>query len=132
MIATPSRFSVQTLCSGLTALMGHKLFGSGLISLIIKVAGAGIGYMMFVALAHLLAPDQYGAFAFSFNLAVVVSAVIGFGYPTGIMRYWSKYMAQNSQSLARGTMKMGWSLTDRKSTRLNSSHHAISRMPSSA
>ncbi len=95
----------------LQSLLRHRLFSSGLISLLIKVSGAGLSYLMFVAFAHILNAENYGVFAFSFNLAVVVSAFAGFGYSTAIMRYWPQYLAQGRPEYAIGALKMGMQLT---------------------
>jgi O-antigen/teichoic acid export membrane protein len=93
------------------SLLRNKLLGSGLVSLLIKVSGAGLSYLMFVAFAHLLNAQDYGVFAFSFNLAVVVSAFAGFGYSTAIMRYLPKYLAQARPEYAYGAIKMGTQFT---------------------
>ncbi len=66
---------------------------------------------MFVAFAHMLNAENYGVFAFSFNLAVVISAFVGFGYSTAIMRYWPQYLAQGRPEYAYGAVKMGALLT---------------------
>jgi O-antigen/teichoic acid export membrane protein len=95
----------------LKSALGHRLVGSGIISLFIKVAGAGLSYLMFVAFAHLLSAEDYGDFAFSFNLGIVVSACAGFGYSTAVMRYWPKYLAQGKPDYAKGVIKMGSLLT---------------------
>ena len=99
------------LLDKLKSALGHRLVGSGIISLLIKVAGAGLSYLMFVAFAHLLTADDYGVFAFSFNLAIVISACAGFGYSTAVMRYWPKYLAQGKPDYAKGVVKMGSLLT---------------------
>ncbi len=99
------------LLDKLRSALGHRLVGSGIISLLIKVAGAGLSYLMFVAFAHLLSAEDYGVFAFSFNLAIVISACAGFGYSTAVMRYWPKYLAQGKPDYAKGVVKMGSILT---------------------
>lgn len=101
----------QQKVGSVKSLLRSKLLGSGMISLLIKVSGAGLSYLMFVAFAHLLNAQDYGVFAFSFNLAVVVSAFAGFGYSTAIMRYWPKYLAQGLPEYANGAIKMGTQLT---------------------
>jgi O-antigen/teichoic acid export membrane protein len=101
----------QQELGSMKSLLRNKLLGSGMISLLIKVAGAGLSYVMFVAFAHLLNTQDYGVFAFSFNLAVVVSAFAGFGYSTAIMRYLPKYLAQGRPEYANGAIKMGTQLT---------------------
>ena len=102
---------VSSLQHKLSFAFGNRLVGSGIISLLIKVAGAGLSYLMFVAFAHLLTAEDYGVFAFSFNLAIVVSACAGFGYSTAVMRYWPKYLAQGKPNYAKGAIKMGSLLT---------------------
>lgn len=101
----------QKIKSKLKSILGNRLFGSGMISLAIKVFGAGLSYLMFVAFAHLLSAEDYGVFAFSFNLAIVVAAFAGFGYSTAVMRYWPKYLAQGKPYYAKGAIKMGAQLT---------------------
>lgn len=101
----------QKIKSKLKSILGNRLFGSGMISLAIKVFGAGLSYLMFVAFAHLLSAEDYGFFAFSFNLAIVVAAFAGFGYSTAVMRYWPKYLAQGKPYYAKGAIKMGAQLT---------------------
>ena len=76
----------QQAASAFDKLRRHPLLGPGIISLVIKVAGAGLSYVMLVAFAHLLSPAEYGVFAFSFNLSIVVAAFFGFGYATAITR----------------------------------------------
>lgn len=110
-MTVPSISNLSKLRAHLAALVGHRFFGSGLISLLIKVAGAGLSYIMFVAFAHMLSPDQYGVFAFSFNLAIVIAAFIGFGYSTAILRYWPKFLAQGKPERAKGAVFMGSWLT---------------------
>ena len=101
----------QKIKSKLKSILGNRLFGSGMISLAIKVFGAGLSYLMFVAFARLLSAEDYGFFAFSFNLAIVVAAFAGFGYSTAVMRYWPKYLAQGKPYYAKGAIKMGAQLT---------------------
>jgi O-antigen/teichoic acid export membrane protein len=85
-----------------------KRFGPGLIALVIKVAGAGLSYAMFVALAHLLAPEEYGRFAFGLNLAIIFAAIGGVGFSVGIMRYWPKYLVEKDYAGAKGVVQMGY------------------------
>ncbi len=101
----------STFQNKLKSALGNRLVGSGIISLLIKVAGAGLSYLMFVAFARLLTAEDYGIFAFSFNLAIVISACAGFGYSTAVMRYWPKYLAQGKPDYAKGVIKMGSLLT---------------------
>jgi O-antigen/teichoic acid export membrane protein len=93
------------------ALFNHlpkKFIGPGLISLAIKIAGAVLAYCMIVAFAHLMPLEEYGRFAFGLNLAIVCSTIAGFGFATGIMRYWPNYMASGDAAGGRGAVLLGY------------------------
>lgn len=85
----------------------RRLFVPSLISFAIKVSGAGLSYIMLVTFARLMSPDEYGKFAFVFNLAIVIAGVVGFGFPTAIMRYWQQYLAMERPTFAKGAIVMG-------------------------
>lgn len=94
--------------SQLARILSSKLVGSGVASLLIKTAGAALGYAMFVVFARLMTPDEYGRFAFGLNLAIVAGAVGGLGFNTGILRYWPQYTVAKDGSGARGVVEMGY------------------------
>jgi O-antigen/teichoic acid export membrane protein len=85
--------------------IGQKLVGPGLLALIIKISGAALSYIMYVAFAHMLSPSDYGYFGLSFNLAILLATVCSFGLPTAIMRFWPEYLAQDKSGLARGIVQ---------------------------
>jgi O-antigen/teichoic acid export membrane protein len=82
--------------------LAAKLFGAGLSALLIKVTSAGLSYLMLVAFARLLGPEQYGHFGVMLNVAIVLSTVVAFGLPTGIMRFWAGHVAKSEVMLAQG------------------------------
>jgi O-antigen/teichoic acid export membrane protein len=86
----------------------QHILGPGLISLVIKVVGAVLAYGMVVAFAHLMSAEEYGRFAFGLNLAIIASTIGGFGFATGIMRYWPKYTVERDSSGARGVVRLGY------------------------
>jgi O-antigen/teichoic acid export membrane protein len=88
-----------------------RLAGPGLWSLAIKVLSAGLSYVMLVIFARLMPPSEYGQFAFSFNLAIFLSAIFGFGFPTGITRLWPEYRAKNKPAIALGILRLGLQAT---------------------
>ena len=92
--------------------LAARLLGPGLLALVIKVAPAGLSYAMFVVLAKLMSHDDYGKFAFSFNLSVTLAAVAGLGATTAIMRFWPQYTVTRKPELARGALLGGarWTL----------------------
>lgn len=97
----------ERLEAGGHAALAARLFGPGLVALLIKVATAGLSYLMFVVLARVLDLVEYGKFAFSFNLAIALSAVAGLGATTAIMRFWPQYTVTQRPDLARGALRGG-------------------------
>lgn len=85
--------------------MGTRLFGPGLISLVVKVAGAALSYAMLVAFARMMAPDDFGQFGQMLNLSVVLAAAAGFGLPTAVLRYWPGHVAKGEFPLAKGFVR---------------------------
>lgn len=84
--------------------LATRLLGSGSAALIIKVASAGTSYLMLVAFANLLGPEDYGFFGYILNLSILLSAVFGLGLPTAIMRFWPTHMERGETALARGAV----------------------------
>jgi O-antigen/teichoic acid export membrane protein len=82
--------------------LAAKLLGPGLWALLIKVSGAALSYIMFVAFAHFLSPKEYGHFGVAFNLSILAATICSFGLSTGIMRFWPEYMALNNSAAAKG------------------------------
>jgi O-antigen/teichoic acid export membrane protein len=88
-----------------------RLAMAGIISLVIKVAGAVLSYASIVAFAHLLDAEQYGRFAFGLNAAIIVAAVGNCGTSTAIMRYWPKYQVSADPARAKGAVELGYALS---------------------
>jgi O-antigen/teichoic acid export membrane protein len=82
--------------------IAQKLLGPGLLALVIKVGGAALSYIMFVAFARFLTPKEYGYFGVAFNLSILAATLCSFGLSTGIMRFWPEYLAQENTGLAKG------------------------------
>jgi O-antigen/teichoic acid export membrane protein len=85
-----------------------SIVGTGLISFLIKFAGAALAYVMIVAFARMMSAEEYGRFAFGLNLAVILSVVGGLGFSTGILRYWPKYIVSHDDAGARGVVALGY------------------------
>ena len=71
-------------------------------------------------------------------LGVLLAGLLLYGWQGGARGIWSAHEGRAAQNAANMLSTGDWLMPraftgeDRKSTRLNSSHHAISRMPSSA
>ena len=81
---------------------------SGLISLVIKAVGAILSYAMVVSFAHMLGPEEYGRFAAGLNTAIILAAFTGFGFSTGIMRYYPQFLVSGNVAGAKGVMRLGY------------------------
>ncbi len=81
-----------------------------LVSLLIKVATAGLTYLMFVALSRAMGEVAYGQFAFGFALATMLAIGAAMGQQTAILRYWPEEQVANAPQKALNALKSGWAL----------------------
>ncbi len=81
-----------------------------LVSLLIKVATAGLTYLMFVALSRSMGEVAYGQFAFGFALATMLAIGAAMGQQTAILRYWPEEQVANAPQKALNALKSGWAL----------------------
>ena len=81
---------------------------ASVISLAIKMSGAVLSYAMIVAFARMLTPEEYGRFATGLNSAIIIAALGGFGFSTGIMRYLPKSVAENDFAHAKRMVISGY------------------------
>lgn len=95
---------------GLLARLPQNLLGPGLITLATKVAGAGLSYLMMVALARMMSQEQYGYFGQGFNLSILLSTVCSLGAPTAVMRYWPEYQKSGRADMAAGFARAGFEI----------------------
>lgn len=81
-----------------------------LISLVIKVATAGLTYLMFVALSRAMGGEAYGLFAFGFSLATMLSIGASMGQQTAILRFWPEDEVAGQPEKAQNAVRSGWAL----------------------
>ncbi len=89
----------------------QQLIRKGGLSILIKVANAGLAYAMLLAIARVATAEQYGIFAVAFSVAVSVSFVCTVGQPQAILRFWPQWMSQNEPLKARAVLKLSMILT---------------------
>lgn len=77
--------------------------------LAIRITGAAISYGMFLVIARLTNPTEFGLFGFSLSLAAVLSLVISGGQATAILRLWPQFQQGESDAQARKTLILGLS-----------------------
>ncbi len=80
-------------------------------SLAIKIAAAGLTYLMFVVLSRAMTEAAYGRFAFGFSLATMLAIGASMGQQTAILRYWPEQMGRGATGKAHEALRAGWTLT---------------------
>lgn len=96
--------------SDLRALLRSGL-GKSLVSLLIKVATAGLTYLMYVILSRLMGGTEYGYFAFGLSLATILAIGANYGQQTAILRYWPEEMVAGRPEKAREALRAGGAIT---------------------
>ena len=96
----------------ISALFGdalvRQLTSGSLWSLIIKVASAGLTYIMFVLISQSMTASEFGRFGFGFNLGTFLAVVASAGLHTAILRWMPEYDAQGHPDKSRQALR--WSI----------------------
>jgi O-antigen/teichoic acid export membrane protein len=100
----------QTAGSDLRGLLRSGLSKS-LVSLVIKVATAGLTYLMYVILSRLMGITEYGYFAFGLSLATILAIGANFGQQTAILRYWPEEIVAGRPEKALDALRAGGAVT---------------------
>ena len=82
-----------------------------LVSLLIKVATAGLTYIMYVILSRLMGIAEYGYFAFGLALATILAIGANYGQQTAILRYWPEEIVAGRPEKAREALRAGGAIT---------------------
>ncbi|MDB5538300.1 MAG: oligosaccharide flippase family protein [Devosia sp.] len=82
-----------------------------LVSLLIKVATAGLTYLMYVVLSRTMGGTEYGYFAFGLSLATVLAIGASVGQQTAILRYWPEEEVAGRHDKALEALRSGGALT---------------------
>lgn len=80
-------------------------------SLMIKVATAGLTYVMYVAMSRLMGETEYGYFAFGLSLATVLAIGASVGQQTAILRYWPEESAGGRHERAMQALRACGAIT---------------------
>ena len=83
-----------------------KLLSSGGIALALKVAAAGCGYALFVALARWMDVTEYGIFSIAFSAALSAGVLAALGTPGLLVRYLPEYHAKGQPDRARAIIRI--------------------------
>jgi O-antigen/teichoic acid export membrane protein len=101
---------MTTASSDLRALI-RTGFSKSLASLLIKVATAGLTYLMYVVLSRTMGATEYGYFAFGLSLATVLAIGASLGQQTAILRYWPEEEVAGRHDKALAALRSGGALT---------------------
>ncbi len=82
-----------------------------LVSLVIKVATAGLTYLMYVILSRLMGAAEYGYFAFGLSLATILAIGANYGQQTAILRYWPEETVAGRPQKALEALRSGGAVT---------------------
>ena len=96
--------------SDLRSLLQSGL-NKSLVSLLIKVATAGLTYATYVILSRVMGATEYGYFAFGLSLATILAIGANFGQQTAILRYWPEEMVAGFPGKALQALRSGGALT---------------------
>ena len=95
--------------SDLRALLRTGLSRS-LVSLLIKVATAGLTYAMYVVMSRTMGATEYGYFAFGLSLATLLSIGGSMGQQTAILRYFPEEQVAGRHDRAVDAVRAGGAL----------------------
>lgn len=103
----------KTVTANLRSRLGEDVFirslvSSGLAALLIKIATAGLSYLMFVFFARFMSSGEFGRFAFGFSLATALAAFAAAGLSTAVLRFWPEYQVGGRADLASSFIRWGW------------------------
>ena len=77
---------------------------SGAVAGVIKLASAGLSFLMFVAVAMVMDERQFGLFSATYAGASLVSFFASVGQQSTVLRFWPQYVGLNDHNSAHGLM----------------------------
>lgn len=71
-----------------------KGVSAGLVTLLIRVSGAGVGFLSHLLLARLVDPVEYGVYVFAWTIVVLLGTVSAIGMPVAATKFVATYQDQ--------------------------------------
>ncbi len=90
--------------------LGSEFARQAIAAFVIKLSGAALAFIMFVAIANEMSAEAYGHFSIVINLAILVSAVFGLGTSNAVLRFWPRHIADKHFALAQGFIQFSFLL----------------------
>jgi len=78
-----------------------------MLALVLQVAGAGLTYALYVALAHWAGTESFGAYSYALAWATVLSVVAGLGLPEAAVRFVPQLRSQGLLDGLLGFIRVG-------------------------
>ncbi|MBA4802331.1 MAG: lipopolysaccharide biosynthesis protein [Euryhalocaulis sp.] len=85
-----------------------RLARGGAAALIIKIAAAGLSFLMFLTLARAMSPADFGRFGFAFSLATVLAVLGSFGQRMLVLRFAPVYAEAEDHARLAGILRAGY------------------------
>lgn len=102
---------VQAPPLGLTGGTLTRLARGAMLAFVLQSAGAGLGYVLHVVLAHLLGTEGFGAYAYAVTWATVLSLFAGLGLQAAAIRFVPLLSARGEHARVAGIVRGGRLLT---------------------
>lgn len=88
-----------------------KLLGKSGIAGGVKIANAGLSYLMSVLIARLCGAEDFGVYAILFSTCMTLSLISPFGQNTVVLRFYSEYETRRGLNAAGSVLKFSALLT---------------------
>ncbi|MCA0401229.1 MAG: oligosaccharide flippase family protein [Proteobacteria bacterium] len=111
MSATKHAWGAARATRLMAALAGHANRLGAYTALAIRLAAAGLAYLLQIILARALGADGYGAFTFAWSLVMTFGFLATYGFGQIAVRFLAQYHEQNALALARGFILSGIVIT---------------------
>lgn len=91
--------------------IGKTILAGASAALVLRASGAGLKYLMEILFARWLGAEHYGAFAYAYNWAQLLSVLAGLGLVTTVLRYVPEYRTEQAWPKLRGLVVQSQLLT---------------------
>lgn len=82
--------------------IGQIILAGASAAFFLRAGGAGLKYLMEVLFARWLGAEEYGAFAYAYNWAQLLSVFAGLGFVTTVLRFVPEYQTEQLWARMRG------------------------------
>lgn len=91
--------------------IGQIILAGASAAFFLRAGGAGLKYLMEILFARWLGAEEYGAFAYAYNWAQLLSVFAGLGFVTTVLRFVPEYQTEQLWARLRGLINRSQQLT---------------------